>query len=211
MTSSGPCPPARRTTPRKPLGSARSGKGITPPRVGAHIQQLRNERKMTLEDLSRAAGVSKSMLSDIERDKANPTIAMAWRLTHALGVNLDCLFASASHDADPIQVAGPHDIPTLSGTDAKYQLRVWGPIELAGRFEWYELTLQPAGALVSGAHEPHTHEHLTVLHGTIELASGASRRKLKAGETARYPADRPHTIRNAGKGKASALLVVVHP
>lgn len=131
MTSSGPRSPARRTTPRKPPGSTRSDDGVTPPRVGAHIQRLRNERKMTLEDLSRAAGVSKSMLSDIERDKANPTIAVTWRLTNALGVNLDRLFASASHDADPIQVAGPHDIPTLSGTDAKYQLRVWGPIELA--------------------------------------------------------------------------------
>lgn len=48
---------------------------------------------MTLDDLSRAAGVSKSMLSEIERDKANPTIAVAWRLTNALGVSLDSLFA----------------------------------------------------------------------------------------------------------------------
>jgi transcriptional regulator with XRE-family HTH domain len=64
-----------------------------PPRVGEQIQRLRSERKMTLDDLSRAAGVSKSMLSEIERDKANPTIAVAWRLTNALGVSLDSLFA----------------------------------------------------------------------------------------------------------------------
>jgi transcriptional regulator with XRE-family HTH domain len=56
-----------------------------PPRVGEQIQRLRSERRMTLDDLSRAAGVSKSMLSEIERDKANPTIAVAWRLTNALG------------------------------------------------------------------------------------------------------------------------------
>ncbi|HEY4353497.1 MAG TPA: helix-turn-helix transcriptional regulator, partial [Paraburkholderia sp.] len=41
-----------------------------PPRVGEQIQRLRGERRMTLDDLSRAAGVSKSMLSEIERDKA---------------------------------------------------------------------------------------------------------------------------------------------
>ena len=62
---------------------------VAPPRVGEQIQRLRTERKMTLDDLSRAAGVSKSMLSEIERDKANPTIAVAWRLTNALGVKLD--------------------------------------------------------------------------------------------------------------------------
>src|ERR1700737_3679429 len=94
-----------------------------PPRVGEEIQRLRAERNMTLDDLSRAAGVSKSMLSEIERDKANPTIAVAWRLTNALGVSLDSLFAPQKM-SETITVAGPHDIPTLAGHDAKYQLRV---------------------------------------------------------------------------------------
>ncbi|WGS51941.1 XRE family transcriptional regulator [Paraburkholderia sp. D15] len=180
-----------------------------PPRVGEQIQRLRAERRMTLDDLSRAAGVSKSMLSEIERDKANPTIAVAWRLTNALGVSLDSLFAPQK-TPEAIAVSGPHEIPTLSGHDAKYQLRVWGPIELAGKFEWYELTLQPGGALVSNAHEPGTREHLTVLHGTIEIDAAGTTKRLKSADTARYVADEPHAIRNAGKGEAKALLVVIH-
>ena len=180
-----------------------------PPRVGEQIQRLRAERRMTLDDLSRAAGVSKSMLSEIERDKANPTIAVAWRLTNALGVSLDSLFAPQK-TPEAIAVAGPHEIPTLSGHDAKYQLRVWGPIELAGKFEWYELTLQAGGALVSNAHEPGTREHLTVLQGSIEIEAAGATKRLKAADTARYVADEPHAIRNAGKGEAKALLVVIH-
>ena len=180
-----------------------------PPRVGEQIQRLRAERRMTLDDLSRAAGVSKSMLSEIERDKANPTIAVAWRLTNALGVSLDSLFAPQKAP-EAIAVSGPHDIPTLNGHEAKYQLRVWGPIELAGKFEWYELTLQPGGALVSNAHEPGTREHLTVLQGSIEIEAAGTTKRLKAADTARYVADEPHAIRNAGKGEAKALLVVIH-
>ncbi|WP_238268697.1 helix-turn-helix domain-containing protein [Paraburkholderia terrae] len=180
-----------------------------PPRVGEQIQRLRSERKMTLDDLSRAAGVSKSMLSEIERDKANPTIAVAWRLTNALGVSLDSLFAPQKAP-EPIAVSGPHEIPTLSGHDARYQLRVWGPIDLAGKFEWYELTLRPGGALVSSAHEPGTREHLTVLHGTIDIEAAGTTKRLKVADTARYVADEPHAIRNAGKGEAKALLVVIH-
>lgn len=203
-------------------GSRRAGAGAAPtpsvvataavaapPRVGEQIQRLRAERRMTLDDLSRAAGVSKSMLSEIERDKANPTIAVAWRLTNALGVSLDSLFAPQK-TPEAIAVAGPHEIPTLSGHDAKYQLRVWGPIELAGKFEWYELTLQPGGALVSNAHEPGTREHLTVLQGTVEIEAAGATKRLKAADTARYVADEPHAIRNAGKGEAKALLVVIH-
>src|ERR1700733_9966603 len=171
-----------------------------PPRVGEQIQRLRSERRMTLDDLSRAAGVSKSMLSEIERDKANPTIAVAWRLTNALGVSLDSLFAPQKAP-EAIAVSGPHEIPTLSGDDGGYQLRVWGPIELAGKFEWYELTLQAGGALVSNAHEPGTREHLTVLSGTIEVEASASTRRVKAAETARYAADEPHAIRNVGRAE----------
>ncbi|WP_084687971.1 helix-turn-helix domain-containing protein [Paraburkholderia oxyphila] len=180
-----------------------------PPRVGEQIQRLRSERKMTLDELSRAAGVSKSMLSEIERDKANPTIAVAWRLTNALGVKLDSLFV-APRAPDAITVAGPHDIPTLHGHEAGYQLRVWGPIELAGHFEWYELTLKPGGALVSAAHEPGTREHLTVLQGTIEVEAGDAHERLKTADTARYIGDQPHAIRNVGKGEARALLIVIH-
>ena len=207
MASSG----TRRTpTASPPASAAQTASTVAaPPRVGEQIQRLRSERRMTLDDLSRAAGVSKSMLSEIERDKANPTIAVAWRLTNALGVSLDSLFAQQK-PPEAIAVSGPHEIPTLSGHDSRYQLRVWGPIELAGKFEWYELTLQPGGALVSNAHEPGTREHLTVLHGTIEIEAAGTSRKLKAADTARYIADEPHAIRNAGKGEAKALLVVIH-
>ncbi|AAU45576.1 DNA-binding protein [Burkholderia pseudomallei] len=195
---------ARRTT-----APASPATGATPPRVGEQIQRLRNERKLTLDDLSRAAGVSKSMLSEIERDKANPTIAVAWRLTNALGISLDELFAQPKAP-ETIRVDGPHDIPTLAGHDAQYQLRVWGPIELAGKFEWYELTLPAHGALVSNPHEPGTREHLTVLNGAVEIEAAGTARRLKAGDTARYAADGPHAIRNAGKSEAKALLIVIH-
>jgi transcriptional regulator with XRE-family HTH domain len=186
-----------------------AGAGATPPRVGEIIQRLRSERKLTLDDLSRAAGVSKSMLSEIERDKANPTIAVAWRLTNALGISLDQLFAQ-QRPVEAIRVAGPHEIPTLTGDNGGYQLRVWGPIELAGKFEWYELTLQSGAALTSNAHEPGTREHLTVLNGSIEVDASGATRRLKAGETARYAADESHAIRNVGRADAKALLVVIH-
>lgn len=194
---------------RTPADAAPQPPAVTPPRVGEQIQRLRNERKLTLDDLSRAAGVSKSMLSEIERDKANPTIAVAWRLTNALGITLDELF-SQPKAPETIRVDGPHDIPTLAGHDGRYQLRVWGPIDLAGKFEWYELTLPGGGALVSNAHEPGTREHLTVLQGAMEIEAAAASRRLKAGDTARYPADEPHAIRNPGKAEARALLIVIH-
>lgn len=174
------------------------------------MQRLRLARGLTLEDLSRIAGVSKSMLSQIEREKANPTIAITWRLANALGVAIGELLSSDTRPVETIRVVDAHETPTLPGAHAGYVLRILGPMDLAGKYEWYELTLAPGGELASQAHDPGTSEHMTVLHGTMELEVGSDKKKIKLGGTARYPADQNHVIRNVGKTEAKALLVVVH-
>ncbi len=182
-----------------------------PPRVGDALAALREQQGLSLDELSRRAGVSKSMLSQIERAQANPTVAVVWRLANALGVPLAELLQSAPAAAPPaITTVARHATPTLRGADAGCELRILGPIELAGQFEWYELTLQPGAALDSLAHEPGAREHLSVLTGKLALSAGAESATLQAGETARYAADQVHAIRNGGKGVASALLVVLH-
>ncbi|WP_432377637.1 helix-turn-helix domain-containing protein [Duganella sp. P38] len=181
-----------------------------PPEVGAALQRLRLARGLTLEDLSRIAGVSKSMLSQIEREKANPTIAITWRLANALGVQIGELLATAARETETIRVVEAHETPTLPGLHAGYVLRILGPLELASKYEWYELTLLPGGELASQGHDPGAQEHLTLLHGSVELEVGASKKKVKLGATARYPADQQHVIRNAGKAEAKALMVVIH-
>jgi XRE family transcriptional regulator, regulator of sulfur utilization len=187
-----------------------SNTASSPPEVGATLQRLRLERSLTLEDLSRAAGVSKSMLSQIEREKANPTIAVAWRLANALGIGMGELLSSETRVPETIRMLEPHETPTLPGDHAGYILRILGPMELAGKFEWYELTLAPGGALLSSPHDPGTMEHLTLLNGNMELEVDGIRKKLKPGGTARYAADKTHAIRNPGKTEARALLVVMH-
>jgi XRE family transcriptional regulator, regulator of sulfur utilization len=181
-----------------------------PPEVGATLQRMRLERGLTLEDLSRTAGVSKSMLSQIEREKANPTIAVAWRLANALGVSIAELLSAETPKDELIRVLEPHETPTLTGDHAGYILKILGPLELAGRYEWYELVLAPGGALVSNPHDPGATEHLTLLHGSVELEVEGNKKKLKLGATARYEADRSHAIRNVGKTEAKALMVVIH-
>lgn len=199
--------------PQKP--SPKRNKTITrhtePPRVGQEIARLRQSRKLSLDDLSREAGVSKSMLSQIERNQANPTVALVWRLANALRVPMSDLLAGSSTAADAaITVVAAHDTPMLATQDKRCELRILSPLELAGQFEWYELTIQAGGALVSQPHEPGSREHLTVLSGNLEVQSADAMQKLRKGETARYAVDVPHAIRNVTKSVASALLVVIH-
>lgn len=182
-----------------------------PPCIGSILQSLRQARELSLDDLSRKAGVSKSMLSQIERNQANPTVALVWRLANALGVSMTDLLEGEGRRAAPsMNVVAAHATPSLKSPDGKCELRILGPLESAGQFEWYELIVQPGGVLESQPHEAGSREHLTVLTGTLEVRAGAESTRVKHGETARYAVDVPHCIRNPGKSSATALLVVMH-
>lgn len=183
-----------------------------PPRVGDTLAMLRQRAALSLDALSRQAGVSKSMLSQIERGQANPTVAVVWRLANALNVGMgELLGAAAPTGPATIELLAAHAAPAIRSPDGLCELRILGPIALAGQFEWYALSMQSGGALQSLAHEDGTQEHLTAMAGMLEVLAGDQVQRLKTGETARYAADRPHTIRNVGKSPVSAWLVVVHP
>ena len=183
-----------------------------PPRVGDTLATLRQAGALSLEELSRKAGVSKSMLSQIERGQANPTVAVVWRLANALDVSMaDLLGDTSAPSLAGIDVLPAHAAPAIRSPDGLCELRILGPIALAGQFEWYALTIEPAGALDSQAHEKGTREHLTHIAGTLQVRAGEQLQRIKNGETARYAADQPHRISNTGKSTASAWLVVVHP
>jgi len=181
-----------------------------PPQLGEALAALRAKRQLTLDALSQRAGVSKSMLSQIERNQANPTVAVVWRLAHALGVELSELLEGAKPAQTDIEFVPAHATPSLASPDGLARLRILGPIELAGQYEWYELIVQPGGELRSQPHEPGSREHLSVLSGELVVEAGAQHQLLGLGETARYAADQPHAIRNSSDQLAVGLLVVLH-
>jgi XRE family transcriptional regulator, regulator of sulfur utilization len=191
----------------------KSGLAAVPVLQGLNLEVEEGRRQalgMSLEDLARKSGVSKSMLSQIERNQANPTVALVWRLANALGVSIADLLEMAQESPPALQVLAAHATPALKSPDGKCELRILGPLETAGQFEWYELNVQPGGVLESQPHEPGSREHLTVLTGTLEVQAGAESTRLKLGETARYAVDIAHAIRNPAKSAASAVLVVMH-
>lgn len=79
--------------------------------VAARLKRYRAEKKISLDELSRRAGVSKGLLVDIEACRANPSIALLCRLASALGVSVADFVNVAA--APPVKVMAARDIPTL--------------------------------------------------------------------------------------------------
>lgn len=181
------------------------------PEIGPIIQRYRKQRELTLGQLADISGVSKSMLSQIERGQANPTFAVLWSLTRALGIEFNDLIEGGlePEDNEKITIVSDANTPEIKSADGDCTLRILSPPQMTGELEWYHLEIAPGGALTSGAHAPGTVEHVTVISGNFEITSDDANRTVKAGETARYAADVPHQIANTGKRAAKGLLVVV--
>lgn len=181
------------------------------PEIGPVIQRHRKARGWTLEQIADLSGVSKSMLSQIERGQANPTFAVLWSLTRALGIDFADLVddAGPSEPGDIIEITGHQATPSMQSADGLCRLRIFSPPHLAGVSEWYEIEIDPGGALDSTPHAPGAFEHLTVYDGKLEVTSAAASRVVGSGETARYPADTEHRIANTSNEMARALLVVL--
>src|SRR5579872_1152381 len=71
-------------------------------RLAARIRQIRAERSLTLEAFAEASGVSRSMISLIERGESSPTAVVLEKLATGLGVALATLFDAPSAPPDPV-------------------------------------------------------------------------------------------------------------
>jgi XRE family transcriptional regulator, regulator of sulfur utilization len=180
----------------------------TNPSIASAVVRLRKERKLSLATLAQQAGISRSMLHEIEKDRTNPTVGIAWRLATALGVDLPELLRG-SVQSPIVDVISWQATPSLASVDGRCHLRILGPLDLAGHLEWYLLEAEPNGELVSTPHQPRTTEHLSVIKGELVVSVDNEESIVPAGATIRYRADRPHAIRNRSKKPAEALLIVV--
>ncbi|QEE19794.1 helix-turn-helix domain-containing protein [Youhaiella tibetensis] len=182
------------------------------PEIGPVIQRERKARHLTLEQLAARSGVSKSMLSQIERSEANPTFAVLWSLTQALKIDFTDLIAGgvAHRQANPIELVPVAHTPEIKSPDGAWKLRILSPPALAGRMEWYDVEIAPKGRLESAPHAPGTFEHLTARSEGLVVETEQGRQELGEGETARYRADVVHKILNGGAEAAHALMVVLY-
>jgi transcriptional regulator with XRE-family HTH domain len=177
--------------------------------LGGRVKQLRSERGWSLEALANASGVSRSMLSQIEREQANPTLAVTLRIARAFGLTLGELIEMPGA-ASAVRVIRADDHAFHYRSDKDCRIRTLSPLNLEKDVEFYEVRLQPGGALRSSPHFEGTREFLTVHRGRLKIESAGDAEELNPGDSASYRADVPHAIINAGKSEAVVFLIVIY-
>jgi transcriptional regulator with XRE-family HTH domain len=185
-----------------------AGAQVLSGQLGKTIQRLRKAYNLSLSELSEQSGVAKSIISQIERNETNPTLATIWRLSQALDVSIDRVLATA--DEDPfLDRSSRGDTPILVSDDGRVRLAIIGWIKTVEWLQWYDLASEPGGVLESDAHQRGSVECLSVLEGEFAVEVGGENQRARAGETLRYRCDRPHVVRCVGAEAGRATMVVI--
>jgi transcriptional regulator with XRE-family HTH domain len=173
------------------------------------VKQLRAARGWTLDRLAAVSGVSRSMLSNIERGAASPTVAVACRIARAFRVSLSDLLDESGR-MPTIDVVRQADRAYHYRTSKECRIRSLTPAHLQRDVEFFEVEIKAGAALRSVPHFAGTREFLSVREGSVRVRAGDEVTELAVGDCAHYPADVQHAIENTGKSTAVLFLVEIY-
>jgi transcriptional regulator with XRE-family HTH domain len=177
------------------------------PLFGARLRQLRRDRNLSLQEVSRGTAISVSFLSLAENDKTDITLGRLARLASFYSVHVSELLPRS--DAGPTVIRST-ELRQLESPSEGIQLHLLVPdsnrrmLPLIAEFE--------AGGHLAEWAQHEGEEYIYVLEGQIVLElEGEEPVVLGCGDGAYYRADRPHTFRAGDDGTARVFGVVSPP
>lgn len=180
--------------------------------LAARVRNLRKVQGHTLEQLAQYSGVSRSMISLIERGETSPTAAVLSKLATALGMPLAALFEQAPQDVAPSPLALRGEQACWTDPASGYLRRQLTPQGHGARLELTEVIF-PAGQCVTFDNAVHAdrapQQQLWLLEGLMTLTVGTQCWQLQAGDCLAMVVNQPIVFANPGDSLARYLLGLV--
>jgi len=195
--------------------------------IGARLRQRRIELGMTARELARRVDCSPSLISQVERGRAVPSVSTLWALVTALRISMDRLFDPAQEDA---ATSGEGTAAAADGTadaPAGPVLRRYARprITLERGVVWERLTAAaekdmeflevcyPVGQSVPEAEHAIQHtgqEYAVIIEGALSTQIGFEQYVLEEGDSLTFDSAIPHRFWNAGTVPARAIWVILN-
>ena len=177
--------------------------------LGERIRARRHELGATLDDLAERAGVSRSMVSDIERGAKVPTIIVLDRIAAALGTTIAHLLEVAR---PPRVMVRRRDAQERRDDPTGAAWRTLAPATLEQPAELLHLLLPPGvGTGACAPAPPGSRCALVVKRGTLRLIVADEEQTLCDGDSATFADDQPHSLTNPSAGQCSVYLLRYRP
>lgn len=177
-------------------------------RIAARIKAERDARGWSIADLAERSGVSRAMISKVERGESSPTAVLLGRLSGAFGLSMSMLISRAEGDRGRVSRAADQHVwqdPETRYVRRSLSPQPGGPLDLV-------LVDLPAGARVSypASSYAHLRHQIWVLSGTLSFSEGRQIHELGAGDCLELGSAADCTFANHGAGECRYLVVVAH-
>lgn len=163
--------------------------------ISMNLRKIRTARGYSLDLVSEQTGVSKSMLGQIERGEANPTIGTIGKIVSGLRVSFEDLIGNPGEYVYPVRKEMLIPTKEVAGV---YRVYTYFPYEKERNFELYVIEVQPGGVYASGAHGENTKEYVIVTGGELHLVVDGESFQVEKGDAIRFDSDKNHEYHNDG-------------
>jgi len=192
-----------------PRARRRSRSSVHPLALGMRLRRRRRELGLTIQDVARRAALTDSFISQLERNRVNPSVASLQRIVSALGTSLGRFFDEAAGPGGRVVRRAQRtrlSYPGLRATD--YLLSP----DLNGKLEMLWAEADPGGG---SGDQPYTHEGdeecVVIIRGRMEIWVEDERYVLAPGDALTFSSRMPHRWKNVGRGKLTALWAITPP
>jgi transcriptional regulator with XRE-family HTH domain len=181
---------------------------MTAPTIGERLKDIRISRNLSLDEVSRLAGVSKPMLGQIERGQSIPTITTLWKI--ATGLKTPLSFFLEGQQAE-YTIVSPDQANVILGDNGKmraYPLFTYDPVRSV---ETFYIEFDPDCRHSSDKHNDGVEEHIFVLRGMLRLVLGDKTVDVGERQAVRFRADMPHAYQNLSESACAVYNTIFYP
>lgn len=177
--------------------------------LGRRVRALRQARAMTLDQLAQRSGVSRAMISTVERGEKSPTLPIVVRLAAGLGTPLTSLLGAAPDAADVVVIRAA-DRPTWRDPESGVERSVLSPSHVDHGVELVEHRLPPGAS--TGTLPPYaapTAKHVVVSSGRVAVHVGDAVHRLRTGDAMSFEVRAPYAFVNEDPRRPCVYTMVI--
>ncbi|WP_082233101.1 helix-turn-helix domain-containing protein [Halobacillus massiliensis] len=174
--------------------------------VGLTLRRIRNERGISLQELTHLTGVSKLTLGKIERGEANPSLTIIWKIANGLNVPISALLAEKRE----VQISRKNQGNIVLSSDESLALETMFSMSGYGSIETHRAFLKPNSEYKAEAHQPGVIEYVTVMEGRANVRVREEIYKLDEFDSIQFNADQEHGYINPDSEPAVLHFVMIY-
>jgi transcriptional regulator with XRE-family HTH domain len=166
--------------------------------IAHNLKRIRKAKNMSLDTVAEQTGVSKSMLAQIERSQANPTIGIIGRIVSGLRIEFSDLTEGPKVEQYLLSVDEILPIKEITG---QYKVYTCFPITDNKTLELYRIEIEPGGNYIAGSHGENTYEYITVMSGVLSIITADKKYKITKDDVFKFSTDKKHEYLNEEEEK----------